>query len=64
VRYARNLGRAIGLHRAASDEAFVGVSSREPAYPIFASHRSRSRRGSYLLAFMIVLVVALALRLL
>jgi hypothetical protein len=43
---------------------FVGVSSREPAYPIFASHRSRSRRGSYLLAFMVVLVVALALRLL
>jgi hypothetical protein len=42
----------------------VGVSSREPAYPIFASQRSRSRRGGYLLAFAIVLVVALALRLL
>jgi hypothetical protein len=39
------------------------MGSREPAYPIFASHRSRSRRGGYLLAFMIVLVVTLALRL-
>ncbi|HEX5245731.1 MAG TPA: hypothetical protein VFW41_01240 [Gaiellaceae bacterium] len=47
-----------------ADVAAVGVSSREPAYPIFASHRSRSRRGSYLLVFMVVLVVALALRLL
>jgi hypothetical protein len=52
------------LRAAASDEVFVGVHSRQPAYPIFASHRSRSRRGSYLAAFMVVLVVALALRLL
>jgi hypothetical protein len=52
------------LRREASDEAFMGVSSREPAYPIFASHRSRSRRGSYLMVLMVVLVVALALRLL
>jgi hypothetical protein len=50
--------------RASADEAPVGVSSREPAYPIFASHRSRSRRGSFFVAFLIVLVVALALRLL
>jgi hypothetical protein len=42
----------------------MGVSSRQPAYPIFASRRSRSRRGSYLFALMVVLVVALALRLL
>jgi hypothetical protein len=50
--------------RASADEAPVGVSSRGPAYPIFASHRSRSRRGSFFVAFLIVLVVALALRLL
>jgi len=41
----------------------MGISSREPAYPIFASRRSRSRRGTYALMFLIVLVVALALRL-
>jgi len=51
-------------NRASADETAVGVSSREPAYPIFASHRSRSRRGSFFVVLLTVLLVALALRLL
>ena len=40
----------------------VGVSGREPAYPIFMSQRSRARRGAYVLALAVALVALIVLR--
>ena len=46
-----------------ADHESVGVSGREPAYPIFMSQRSRPRRGAYVLALALMLVALIVLRL-
>jgi hypothetical protein len=56
-------GRAMTRPRMTPIMALVGVSSREPAYPIFMSQRSRARRGAYVLALAIALVALIVLRL-